>query len=220
MDRYTSTIKFVDSHTLHQQQLFQQQQQFTFQQHILSAQPPSALIKSEVESHSIIRDSSNSNSSSSSSFNNISNFKNLQRNLEMIERQDMMVRQETMPYEDSDGSDINDLPESQDSMNEPPSQLLNNDNEQDDDLEEEDEEDDIILSPMEWNVDDVTEFLIKHDCQEYCELFAKNQVDGRKLMQFTQQDIVQLLGNKLGPAVKIYELIKSMKATVTGMRNF
>lgn len=192
----------------------QQQQQLQNQYHqqiISSNSNTSPSIKTEIESHSIIRDNSSSNSSNSSSFNNISNFKNLQRNLEMIEKQDMIIRQQPRPYEEPEESDGgNELPESHESMNEPPSQLL----------EDDEDEDDIILSPLEWNVSDVTEFLSKNNCQQYCELFKKHQVDGRKLMQFTQNDIIQLLGMKVGPAIKIYDLIQQVKPIGAGMRNY
>lgn len=76
------------------------------------------------------------------------------------------------------------------------------------------DDDDITLSPLEWDCNDVLEFLKRSNCSQHCELFMKNKIDGKKLLQLTQNEIIQLLGMKVGPAIKIYDLIQQIKANV------
>lgn len=124
---------------------------------------------------------------------NISNFKNMQRNLELIEQQHV-----SQAYQQSES-------ESEQESDEGP-ELLGGGL---------DDDDDIILSPYEWDCNDVIEFLSKNNCGQHCELFMKHKVDGKKLLDLTQNDIIQLLGMKVGPAIKIFDLIQQIKCKVT-----
>lgn len=132
--------------------------------------------------------------------NNIINFKNLQKNLELIE-------QHHVGYQRNQGM---------------PSRFMSDasDDEQNDEegadlaMFDVEDEDDITLSPLEWDCNDVLEFLKRNNCSQHCELFMKNKIDGKKLLQLTQNEIIQLLGMKVGPAIKVYDLIQQIKVKV------
>lgn len=127
----------------------------------------------------------------------INNFKNLQKNLELIEQQHVGYRtSQTVQRYVVDDSD-EDQDESGLAM-----------------FEGDDDDDDITLSPLEWDCNDVIEFLKRSNCSQHCELFMKNKIDGKKLLQLTQNEIIQLLGMKVGPAIKVYDLIQQIKAKV------
>jgi hypothetical protein len=84
---------------------------------------------------------------------------------------------------------------------------------------EDDEEDDITLSPLEWDCNDVIEFLKRSNCSQHCELFMKHKIDGKKLLQLSQNEIIQLLGMKVGPAIKVFDLIQQIKVKVAPFMN-
>jgi hypothetical protein len=135
----------------------------------------------------------------------INNFKNLQKNLELIEQQHVGYRTQTVQRFVVDDSD-----EDQDEGG-----LAA--------IFDGDDDDDITLSPLEWDCNDVIEFLKRSNCSQHCELFMRNKIDGKKLLQLTQTEIIQLLGMKVGPAIKVYDLIQQIKAKVapfmsTGMK--
>lgn len=121
----------------------------------------------------------------------ISNFKNMQKNLAVLEKQSMVTTQF-----------IDDSDESQSGI-----------------VYEDDEEDDITLSPLEWDCNDVIEFLKRSNCSQHCELFMKHKIDGKKLLQLTQNEIIQLLGMKVGPAIKVFDLIQQIKVKVAPFMN-
>lgn len=77
---------------------------------------------------------------------------------------------------------------------------------------DDDDEDDIELSPTEWDCNDVIEFLKRNNCSQHCELFMKHKINGVKLLELSQNDIIKLLGMKVGPAIKIFDLIQQIKA--------
>lgn len=125
----------------------------------------------------------------------INNFKNLQKNLEMIEQQTVgfrPVQGQRYVAEDSD-----------DEQSQGAGLVF-----------EEDDDDDITLSPLEWDCNDVLEFLKRSNCSQHCELFMKHKIDGKKLLQLSQNEIIQLLGMKVGPAIKVFDLIQQIKAKV------
>lgn len=127
--------------------------------------------------------------------NNVINFKNLQKNLELIEQHHVGYhRGQAMPTRFDVSDEDDDGPE-----------LAMFDAEDDDD---------ITLSPLEWDCNDVLEFLKRNNCSQHCELFMKNKIDGKKLLQLTQNEIIQLLGMKVGPAIKVYDLIQQIKVKV------
>jgi len=123
----------------------------------------------------------------------ISNLKNLQRNLELIDQQNIGFRpQQVQRYVVNDDSD----------------------DEQSGLVFDDEDDDDITLSPLEWDCNDVVEFLKRSNCSQHCELFMKHKIDGKKLLQLTQNEIIQLLGMKVGPAIKVFDLIQQIKAKV------
>ncbi|XP_033226420.1 polycomb protein Sfmbt-like isoform X2 [Belonocnema kinseyi] len=70
------------------------------------------------------------------------------------------------------------------------------------------------LVPSEWNVFDVAQFLRVNDCTTYCENFSKQKVDGKTLLMLTKDQIIDLTGGKVGPSLKIYDLIQQLKIKV------
>jgi hypothetical protein len=132
--------------------------------------------------------------------NNIINFKNLQKNLELIEQHHVGQYHRTQAH---------------------PARFVTEVVSDDDDEEgaeltmfDAEDDDDITLSPLEWDCNDVLEFLKRNNCSQHCELFMKNKIDGKKLLQLTQNEIIQLLGMKVGPAIKVYDLIQQIKVKV------
>lgn len=67
------------------------------------------------------------------------------------------------------------------------------------------------LVPETWNVYDVLQFLRVNDCIAHCDVFSKNKIDGRLLLHLSKDEIITLLGMKVGPALKIYDLIQQLK---------
>ncbi|XP_034472824.1 polycomb protein Sfmbt isoform X1 [Drosophila innubila] len=70
------------------------------------------------------------------------------------------------------------------------------------------------LMPDSWNVYDVSQFLRVNDCTAHCDTFSRNKIDGKRLMQLTKDDIMPLLGMKVGPALKISDLIAQLKCKI------
>lgn len=67
------------------------------------------------------------------------------------------------------------------------------------------------LCPDTWNVYDVGQFLRVNDCAAHCDTFSRCKIDGRRLLQLTKDEIVEMLCMKVGPALKIYDLIQQLK---------
>ncbi|XP_075153132.1 scm-related gene containing four mbt domains isoform X2 [Haematobia irritans] len=67
------------------------------------------------------------------------------------------------------------------------------------------------LMPDTWNVYDVSQFLRVNDCTAHCDTFSRNKIDGKRLLQLSKDEIITLLGMKVGPALKIYDLIQQLK---------
>ncbi|TGZ47018.1 Polycomb protein Sfmbt [Temnothorax longispinosus] len=70
------------------------------------------------------------------------------------------------------------------------------------------------LVPSEWNVFDVAQFLRVNDCATYCDNFSKRKIDGKTLLTLTKDQIIDLTGIKLGPSLKIFDLIQQLKIKV------
>ncbi|EFN85119.1 Polycomb protein Sfmbt [Harpegnathos saltator] len=70
------------------------------------------------------------------------------------------------------------------------------------------------LVPSEWNVFDVAQFLRVNDCTTYCDNFSKRKIDGKTLLTLTKDQIIDLTGFKVGPSLKIYDLIQQLKIKV------
>ncbi|XP_034936370.1 polycomb protein Sfmbt-like isoform X2 [Chelonus insularis] len=70
------------------------------------------------------------------------------------------------------------------------------------------------LIPNEWNVFDVTQFLRINDCASYCDNFSNHKIDGKALLALTKDQIIDLTGFKVGPSLKIFDLIQQLKIKV------
>lgn len=122
---------------------------------------------------------------------NCLNFKNLQKNLDMIDQPHGFRSQQGSRFVVDESDDE--------------SQNL---------VFEDDDDDDITLSPLEWDCNDVIDFLKRSNCNQHCETFMKNKIDGKRLLTLTQNDIIQMLGMKVGPAIKIFDLIQQIRVKV------
>lgn len=70
---------------------------------------------------------------------------------------------------------------------------------------------DMELCPEVWNIFDVATFLRVNDWTAYCDTFSRNKVDGKRLLELTKDEIITMLGMKVGPSLKIYDLIQQLK---------
>nr|XP_006815581.1 PREDICTED: MBT domain-containing protein 1-like [Saccoglossus kowalevskii] len=66
--------------------------------------------------------------------------------------------------------------------------------------------------PSRWGTVEVMQFLKENECGAYTESFRKQQIDGKKLLSLTKEQICNLTGMKVGPSLKIYEHIQQLKA--------
>lgn len=62
-----------------------------------------------------------------------------------------------------------------------------------------------------WTVSEVCQFLVDHDCAAHCECFRRHQVNGKRFLKMSKDDIITVLGMKVGPALKIFDLITQLK---------
>jgi hypothetical protein len=67
------------------------------------------------------------------------------------------------------------------------------------------------VDPDSWTIQDVGTFLQLNDCGTHCESFEHNKMDGPKLLSLTKDQIIVLTKMKVGPAVKILDLIGHLK---------
>ncbi|XP_023014012.1 scm-related gene containing four mbt domains isoform X1 [Leptinotarsa decemlineata] len=70
------------------------------------------------------------------------------------------------------------------------------------------------LCPSDWNVFDVAQFLRVNDCANYCDSFSKQRVDGKMLLNLSKEDVLDITGGKVGPSLKIYDLVQQLKIKV------
>ncbi|XP_075224784.1 polycomb protein Sfmbt-like isoform X3 [Lycorma delicatula] len=70
------------------------------------------------------------------------------------------------------------------------------------------------LVPNLWTVNDVAQFLRVNDCSAYSDSFVNQKIDGEALLALTKDDIVDLTGMKVGPSLKIFDLIQQLKIKV------
>ncbi|XP_066154407.1 polycomb protein Sfmbt [Euwallacea fornicatus] len=70
------------------------------------------------------------------------------------------------------------------------------------------------LCPEEWNVFDVAQFLRVNDCANYCDAFSKQKITGKTLLNLNKEDILEYTGGKVGPSLKIFDLIQQLKMKV------
>lgn len=68
--------------------------------------------------------------------------------------------------------------------------------------------------PSAWSVAEVTQFLRVNDCAAHGDAFARHHVDGNTLLQLTKDEIITMLDMKVGPSLKIYDLIQQLKCKI------
>lgn len=65
---------------------------------------------------------------------------------------------------------------------------------------------------LEWDCERVREFIATlPGCPEYADAFSREHVDGEALLLLTQTDLNKILNIKLGPSVKIYNVICQLR---------
>lgn len=65
------------------------------------------------------------------------------------------------------------------------------------------------ITPEAWDTEDVSEFLMINDCAPYCSNFC--HITGKTMLDLTKDEIIELLQMKVGPSLKIYDLIQQLK---------
>ena len=72
----------------------------------------------------------------------------------------------------------------------------------------------IKLVPAEWDLFDIAQFLRVNDCAAYCDNFKKHEIDGKALLALTKDQIFGITGFKVGPSLKIFDLVQQLKSKV------
>uniref|UniRef100_A0A240PPP6 FCS-type domain-containing protein n=1 Tax=Anopheles epiroticus TaxID=199890 RepID=A0A240PPP6_9DIPT len=70
------------------------------------------------------------------------------------------------------------------------------------------------ITPENWEVKDVATFLTINDCAVHAEQFVQKDIDGKRLLELSKDDIITLLNLKVGPALKIFDLIQQLKCKI------
>nr|XP_049466462.1 polycomb protein Sfmbt isoform X4 [Anopheles coluzzii] len=70
------------------------------------------------------------------------------------------------------------------------------------------------IMPESWEVKDVATFLTINDCAVHAEQFVQKDIDGKRLLELSKDDIITLLNLKVGPALKIFDLIQQLKCKI------
>ncbi|KAG7306004.1 hypothetical protein JYU34_008574 [Plutella xylostella] len=68
------------------------------------------------------------------------------------------------------------------------------------------------VDPENWTPTDVARFLTVNDCQPYCDNFSN--ITGPMMLQLTKDEIIELLEMKVGPSLKIFDLIQQLKCKI------
>lgn len=69
--------------------------------------------------------------------------------------------------------------------------------------------------PREWTEDDVVDFVSSlPSFKENSKLFKEHNIDGESFLMLSQRDLVDILNIKLGPAIKLYNIIVLLRQNV------
>lgn len=68
------------------------------------------------------------------------------------------------------------------------------------------------LQPRSWQTAEVTQFLRSNDCAVHADAFARYAIDGAQLLQLSKDEIITMLDKKVGPALRIFDLVQQLKA--------
>ncbi|TGZ64172.1 hypothetical protein CRM22_006514 [Opisthorchis felineus] len=72
-----------------------------------------------------------------------------------------------------------------------------------------------LSGPHSWNVDMVGSFIgTLPGCKQFAPKFTENEIDGAALLCLEQHDLMQILGMKLGPAVKVAGAIQTLRRSL------
>lgn len=69
----------------------------------------------------------------------------------------------------------------------------------------------ISSNPYEWSVEDFCHYLKINDLVDCVEAFRTKQIDGRTVMGFNREKIYSVLGDKLGPSLKVSHKVEELK---------
>jgi len=69
----------------------------------------------------------------------------------------------------------------------------------------------IQSNPLHWSVREVGEFWKENGFGEYSDSFELNQITGAILVKLSREDVFHMIGNKLGPSLKLYAKINELK---------
>ncbi|XP_074599638.1 MBT domain-containing protein 1-like [Brevipalpus obovatus] len=67
--------------------------------------------------------------------------------------------------------------------------------------------------PRHWSVSHVSLFLQANDCGAYCHNFSERKIDGSQMLKMSRDDLLKITNDKLGPVLKIYALIQSLRGS-------
>lgn len=69
--------------------------------------------------------------------------------------------------------------------------------------------------PREWQEDEVVKFVSSLPyCKDHGALFKEHRIDGEAFLMLNQQDLVDILNIKLGPAIKLYSIIMLLRRNI------
>lgn len=75
-------------------------------------------------------------------------------------------------------------------------------------------------NPLCWTPSQVAVFVENiNNSSEKGKLFTEHQIDGEALLMLSQNDLVQILGFKLGPAIKLYKSIVLLRQKALEIKN-
>lgn len=71
------------------------------------------------------------------------------------------------------------------------------------------------VDPRNWNQCEVQRF-VQHILQrsDFSWKFSKHRIDGESFLMLAQEDLVNIIGMKLGPAIKVYNSIVQLRQKV------
>ncbi|XP_043269397.1 lethal(3)malignant brain tumor-like protein 3 isoform X2 [Venturia canescens] len=71
-------------------------------------------------------------------------------------------------------------------------------------------------NPRRWSNEEVIKFIQSvPNCKEIGSIFRKHSIDGEAFLMLTQEDLITLLGLRLGPAIKLYNSIVLLRRRAT-----
>ncbi|XP_042215637.1 MBT domain-containing protein 1-like isoform X2 [Homarus americanus] len=70
------------------------------------------------------------------------------------------------------------------------------------------------VQPKLWTPQDVGQFLKTNDCGTYCDNFVSQNIHGSKLLTLSHNEVMDLTGMKVGPSLKIHDLVQQLLALV------